>query len=116
MADMVQLAVATAPLERPQKGAVMAKATLRFPQNDYYATLGSCIEEVRRVHGLTLKEFACEVGKHERQIAQQIAGQERPQLEAVFAVERFRGALVIALARLSADVEVTTEIRVRKTA
>lgn len=37
-------------------------------------------------------------------------GKERPQLEKVFAVERFRAALVIALAKLAAGVEVSTVV------
>ena len=81
-----------------------------------HASLGACMEEVRNVHGLTLEQFAYELGKNERQIARQIKGDERPMLEAVFAVERFRAPLVIALAKLADGVEVITEIRVRRTA
>ena len=105
------------PLLLSQKGAQMAKADLRKPQTDaYYASLGSCMEEVRNVFGLTLKEFACELGKHERQVAQQMAGKERPQLEVVFAVERFRPALVIALARLATGVKIDTVVTWRRRA
>lgn len=46
----------------------------------------------------------------------QIDGKERPQIEAVFAVEKFQGAMVIALARLAAGVEVDTVIHVRRSA
>jgi transcriptional regulator with XRE-family HTH domain len=95
----------------------MAKADIRKPDTAaYYAAIGGCIEEVRRVSGLTLKEFAAEIGKDERQVKRQIEGGDRPQLEAVFAIERFRGPLVIALAKLAADVDVVTEIRVRRSA
>ena len=105
------------PLLLPDKGGKTAKASIRKPDTEtYYASLGGCIEEVRRVSGLSLKEFACEVKKDERQLARQIEGKDRPQLEAVFAIERFRGPLVIALAKLAADVDVVTEIRVRRTA
>jgi hypothetical protein len=65
---------------------------------------------------MTLEAFAYELKVNDRQLARQIKGEDRPQLEKVFAVERFRGPLVIALARLSADVDVVTEIRVRRTA
>ena len=95
----------------------MAKAGIRKAETDvYYASLGACMEEVRHVFGLTLEGFAAELGKNERQVSRQINGQERPQLEAVFAVDRFRAPLVIALAKLAAGVEVVTEIRVRRSA
>lgn len=95
----------------------MAKADIRKADTDaYYASLGGCIADVMRASGLTLKEFAAEVGKDERQVKRQMDGAERPQLEAVFAVERFRAPLVIALAKLATGVEVDTVIRVRRTA
>lgn len=96
----------------------MAKSGLRLPQKSdaYYAALGACMDDVRRVFGLSLKEFAAELGKHERQIAAQLDGKERPQLEVVFAIERFRAPLVIALARLASGVEIDTVITVRKSA
>lgn len=105
------------PLLLPDKGGRTAKAAIRKPDTErYYASLGRCIEEVRRVSGLTLKEFAAALGKDERQLARQIDGKDRPQLEIVFAVETYRGPLVIALAKLAADVDVVTEIRVRRSA
>jgi predicted transcriptional regulator len=95
----------------------MAKADIRKADRvRYYAALGGCIDEVRRVLGLSLKEFAAALGKDARQVKRWIDGAERPQLEAVFVLERFRGPLVIALARLVADVDVITEIRVRRSA
>lgn len=94
-----------------------AKADIRKADTaSYYAALGGCIDEVRRVSGLTLKEFAAVIGKDERQVKRQIDGADRPQLEVVFAVERFRGPLLTALARLAADVDVVTEIRIRRSA
>jgi hypothetical protein len=105
------------PLLVAESRAKTAKADIRKADTEaYYASLGRCIEEVRNVFGLTLDQFAHELGKDGRQLARQIAGKERPQLEAVFAVDRFRAPLVIALAKLSAGVEVVTEIRVRRTA
>ena len=100
--------------------AQMAKAAIRKADKPetavYYADLGSCMADVMRVHGLTLKEFAAEVGKDERQLQRQMEGKERPQLEVVFAIDRFRAPLVIALAKLAAGVEIVTEIRVRRSA
>lgn len=108
------------PLLLPEKRAKQAKVAvtgIRKADTDaYYASLGACMAEVMGVFGLTLKQFAAEVGKDERQVQRQIDGKERPQLEAVFAVERFRAALVIALAKLAAGVEVVTEIRVKRSA
>ena len=92
----------------------MAKADIR--KTDCYAQLGGCLAEVQRVFGLSLKEFACELGKDERQIARQIDGTDRPQLEVVFAVERFRPALVIALARLATGMTIDTVVTWPRTA
>lgn len=92
----------------------MAKADSR--KADMYAALGGAMGDVMRAMGLSLKEFASEIGKDERQLARQMDGTDRPQLEAIFAVERFRGPLVIALARLATGVEVDTVITVRKSA
>ena len=112
-----QLALGPMALRRPETGAVMAKADLRKPDTAaYYAALGSCIQDVQHVFGLTLDEFAAEVKKDSRQLKRQIEGQERPQLEVVFAVERFRGPLVIALAKLAAGVEVQTVVTLRRSA
>lgn len=66
--------------------------------------------------GMTLKEFAAALGKNESQVRRQIEGKERPQIEAVFAVEKFQGPLVIALARLASGTEVDTVIHVRRSA
>lgn len=105
------------PLLVSESRGQMAKADLRKTENDqFYARLGQCIDEVRNVFGLTLKEFSAALGKNESQIRRQIEGKERPQIEAVFAVERFQGPLVIALARLARGVEVDTVIHVRRSA
>jgi hypothetical protein len=45
-----------------------------------------------------------------------VEGKERPQIETVLAVDRFQGAMVIALARLASGVEVDTVIHVRRIA
>lgn len=76
----------------------------------YFVALGGCIAEVQRVHGLTLEQFAYQLGMDERQLSRQMSGKERPQLEKVFAIEAFRAPLVIALAKLSAGVQVDTVI------
>jgi hypothetical protein len=117
MAPSVQLNIPPMAVRSSDGRVKTAKATIRKPDSEaYYASLGGCIEEVRCAFGLTLEAYAYELKVNDRQLARQIKGEDRPQLEKVFAVERFRGPLVIALARLSADVDVVTEIRVRRTA
>lgn len=74
------------------------------------------MDEVRRTFDLTLEGFAYELGTDRAQVGRQIEGKERPQLEKVFAVDRFRAVLIIALAKLAADVDVVTEIRIRRSA
>ena len=94
----------------------MAKVGVLKADESLYAALGACLAEVQRTFGLSLKEFSCELGKDERQIARQIDGTDRPQLEVVFAVERFRPALVIALARLAQGMEIDMVVTWRRSA
>lgn len=97
--------------EKPRKQAKASLPAIRKAEHvEFYARIGRCLDEVRNVFGLTLKEFAAELGKDERQVQRQIEGKERPQIEAVFAVERFQGPLVIALARLAAGCEIDTVV------
>ena len=98
--------------------AKTAKADVRKADSAaYYRALGGCIEEVRNVHGLTLEAFAYELKVNDRQLARQIKGEDRPQLEKVFAVERFRGPLLIALAKLTgARVDTVLTFEGRKSA
>ena len=81
-----------------------------------WAELGKCMVFVCWDARLSLKEFADRLGKDHAQVHRQMEGKERPQIEAVFAVREFRASLVQALARITPDVEVSTEIRVRRTA
>lgn len=97
---------------------VMAKADLRFPESpDFRAAIGQCIDRARLSLAWNLDEFARHLGDRDpRQIARWIAGSERPQFDVLFACEPMRVPLVIQLAGLSADVEVTTQITVRRLA
>lgn len=104
------------PLLVTETGAQMAKTGLWKTEIDpHYAQLGNCIREVQHAFCLTLQEFSAELGKNESQVRRQMEGRERPQIEAVFAVPRFQGPLVIALARLANGVDVDTVIHVRRT-
>src|SRR5262245_56748424 len=98
MATLTQPSLPT-PLRVPDVRGKMAKANIRkTDQEALFLALGSAMGEVMHTFGLSLKEFARECGKDERQMQRQMEGKERPQLEVVFAVERFRPVLVIALA------------------
>ena len=100
----------------------MAKADLRKAETDWRASIGHAIERTRTLCGLTLKEFTAALptinGKprDERQIARWIRGEERPQLDAIFAVEAFREPLVIALATLTDTIEIETVLHTRRRA
>lgn len=101
----------------PEKaGCAAAKADLRLPETDAWREqVGAAIEHARQLSGLSLKEFAAAVGRDERQIARWISGDERAQLDRLFAVEALRQSLVIALASLAGQqVEIETTIRVRR--
>jgi hypothetical protein len=95
----------------------MAKADLadvRKADIDWKAAIGTAIERVMGT--LLLKEFAVLIARDERQVKRWIDGKERPQFDAIFAVDRFRAPLVLALAELAHDVEIETTIRVRRRA
>jgi hypothetical protein len=101
---------------RPGMAKVHSSAVRNPDGVPLFAELGTCIDEVRCEFRLTLEAFAHELGKDDRQVARWISGEVRPQLEAVFAVERFRAPLVIALAKLAKNIDVTTTITVRRIA
>lgn len=100
----------------PEKSGGQAKAEIRLAEN-WRIAVGNVIEDVRLLAKLSLKEFADRVGRDERQIARWIASTERPQFDALFAVEEFQQPLVIAFARLAGhQVEIETTIHVRRSA
>lgn len=104
--------------ENPLGQAKAASKSLRKAENvaqPQWLKWGKCIDEVRGVFRLTLKEFAQELQKEPRQVQRWVEGRERPQLEAVLAVDRFQGPLVIALARSTTGIEVDTVIHIRRT-
>jgi hypothetical protein len=105
------------PIRVSDTRARTAKASIRKADTKaLYKALGGCIADVIRAHGLSLKEFSAEIGKDERQMARQIDGTDRPQLEAVFAIQRFQAPLVIALAKLATGVEIDTVLTFRRSA
>lgn len=92
----------------------MAKADLRKAEaGEWKANVGRAIQRAYLLCGWTLKEFADQVKRDERQLARWISGAERPQFDTLFAVVALRQALIIALAELAgAGVEVETTVRV----
>lgn len=102
-------------LEKPRQQAKVAPAVLKnLDKEALWAELGQCLVFVCYDANLSLKEFAAKVGKDEGQLHRQMEGKERPQIEAVFAVPAFRASLVVALSRLTNEIEMFTEIRVRR--
>ncbi len=105
----------------PEKASAMVGAVLRKSDSeDFLAEIGGCLDFARRSVGWTLDQLACELpppaGKEKRdprQVQRWIEGDERCQLDVVFAVECLRGPFVIALARL-AECDVETTVRIRR--
>jgi len=94
----------------------MAKADLNtIEKREFREEIGRAIQRAIGLAGLSQKEAAGEIGRDAAQLARWIAGTERPQFDALFAVERLREPLCVALAQMSgADVQL--EIKFRKTA
>ncbi len=120
MNPSVQLNLPPRPLSRLEKPRVMAKVTpeplKKLEKEALWAELGKCLVFVCYDARVSLKEFAAKVGKDEGQMHRQMEGQERPQIEAVFAVPEYRAPLIQALARITPECVVSTEISVRRTA
>jgi hypothetical protein len=97
----------------------MAKANLRKPEIDAWrARVGGAIKRAMGLREWNLDELANAVERDSRQVARWIDGIERPQFDALFAVESFRQPMVIALAELAGTgVEIETVVRItRRTA
>jgi hypothetical protein len=113
----VQLNIPPMPLPSGDRRAKTAKVAIPKRETEsYYAALGGCMDEVRRTFDLTLEGFAYELGTDRAQVGRQIEGKERPQLEKVFAVDRFRAPLVIALAKLATGIQIDTVVTIRRSA
>jgi len=99
----------------PDMRPAMAKADLRKADlADWRAAIGRAVERTRTLTQRSLKEFADAIGRDERQVARWIAGSERPQFDAIFAVSALRASAVLALAELAEEIEVSTTIRIRR--
>lgn len=94
----------------------MAKARLQ-PEIacEYRKRVGHAVEKARLLRGWNNDELAGKVERDERQVARWQTGDERPQFDVLFGIQddRFRNALVIALAELGTGVTIDTVIHVR---
>lgn len=101
----------------------MAKANLQKLEADYRASVGECMARARKTLGWSLQELANEIGQTTgeardlSQLGRWEKGKERLQTDVLMALPAFGPQFVIALAQLRSDqIEVVTEIRVRRTA
>jgi DNA-binding transcriptional regulator YiaG len=96
----------------------MAKAHLpevrKADPEAWKAAIGRVVREVRGTY--SLKEFAGLLDRDARQIARWEDGREHPQFAAILAVASLQSVCIVALAGLAENVEVITEIRVRRRA
>jgi ribosome-binding protein aMBF1 (putative translation factor) len=90
----------------------MAKAVLNeIEKPDFRAEIGRAIQRACSLIGWSQKEAAGRIGRDTAQLARWIAGTERPQFDALFAVEELRWPLIQALAQIDGKNEVVTTIR-----
>lgn len=95
----------------------MLKADLRKAEtDDFRAGIGRAVDEARRAAGWNLDELAHALGRDPRQVARWISGAERPQFDALLAIPELRGSLIVALARLTSEIEITTTLAIRRSA
>jgi transcriptional regulator with XRE-family HTH domain len=100
----------------------MAKADLKKVETTFRADIGRVVAKARQSLGWSQKELvdAVELATAEHRDVAQVSrwesGTERPQFDVLWSVEALRGPLVIALASLSDQIDVVTEIRVRRPA
>lgn len=95
----------------------MAKAVNKI-ENGWKAQMGKAVQRALSLAGLSQKEGWALLGHNDgAQLNRWIHGQERPQFDALFAVESLRQPLVVALAELAgAGVEINTSIVIRRSA
>lgn len=88
----------------------------RKPFAEYAPQLGRAIERALVLANLTKQDAAWRMGYQDASaLSRWISGVETPQFARLFGLPELRSALVIALAELAEDVEVTTTIQIRRT-
>lgn len=93
----------------------MAKADLRKTEKPH-AAMAQIVADVYDASRMNLDEFAGALGKDPRQVKRWMEADERPQVEAIYAIEDFRPLLLEAMARRTKGIRVSTEIRIERTA
>lgn len=99
--------------ETPKKMAHMSLP--KRETDDAMAEIGECLDFARRSVGWTVDQLSRELQRDSKQVARWIRGEERTQMDVVFAVEPLRAPFVIALARLAECFEEETTLRLRMT-
>lgn len=88
----------------------MLKVDLPKGENALFlAQIGACLNAARLELEWTVDRLAAELRRDSKQVARWMRGEERCQVDAVFAVPELREPFVIALAKL-AGMQVTTTI------
>lgn len=117
MGAIVESRPSASPRALPEKADRMASADLRKSETrDFLADIGSCLNVARHSVGWNLDELANALGRDPRQVRRWIAGEERTQLDAIWAVPALRAPFVVALAQLAEGCQVETVVRIRRTA
>ncbi|MCR4376281.1 MAG: helix-turn-helix domain-containing protein [Acidobacteria bacterium] len=92
----------------------MAKANVQIP-DDWPERIGRAVQRAVSLVGWSHKEAAAKVGVDDAEFGKWLSGGRRPQFDRLFAIEELRQPLILSLAGLANDVEVVTEIRMRRT-
>lgn len=101
--------------------SLVAKPDLKKVERENRKRVGGCIRRARKFVDWSLQElqYAIEQATGSKpdiaQLSRWEAGTERPHFDALFAVKRIQGPLVIALASLAAGVQVDTTVHLDST-
>ena len=94
-----------------------AKAHTKSETSDWRGAIAFAVQRCFDLSGVSQKEAAALLERDHSQVARWMNGDERPLLDALFAVDLFRKNLIIALAELAnVGLEIETVIRIRRAA
>lgn len=96
----------------------MAKAVKKVEIGDWRQQVGQALDRAIARANRTQKEVWAALGHNDgAQLNRWIAGTERPQFDALFAIAWLRAPLVIELAKMAgAGIEIETTVRIREVA
>jgi hypothetical protein len=96
--------------------ALLTNGEISADEADFRDLMGKAVERAILLCGWSVKEAADRIRRDRAQVSRWMAGTERPQFDALFAVPELRGPLVIALAEATGEVaDVTTTVTIRRT-